>query len=155
MLARRPLYYYRFREGDDLAVPVNGRAASATVLVIDDDNASAAETFAFMFQLGKIGPLVGSRTFGAGIGPYGGASAVPTLVDGGRLQIPSRGAYNPSGSWGIENEGVHPDVAVEIMPEDWRAGRDPQLAAAVKAGLEAIANQQAPAPRRPKFPVHP
>ena len=155
MLARRPLYYYRFREGDDLAVPVNGREGGATVLVIDDDNASAAETFAFMFQLGKIGPLVGGRTFGAGIGPYGAAGAVPMLVDGGRLRIPSRGAYDPRGAWGIENEGVRPDVAVDILPRDWLAGRDPQLEAAIQAGLEALKNQQPAAPRRPEFPVHP
>jgi tricorn protease len=156
MLARRPLYYYRFRDGDDLAVPVNGRAAGATVLLIDDDNASAAETFALMFQLGKVGPLVGTRTFGAGIGPYGTfASQVPPLIDGGRLRIPARGAYEPRGTWGIENEGVRPDVLVDITPADWRAGRDPQLEAAVQAGLEAAEKEPSAAPRRPKFPVHP
>ncbi len=154
MLARRPLYYYLFREGDDLAVPVNGRAAGVMVLMIDERNASAAETFAFMFQLGRIGPLVGLRTSGAGIGPYG-SIPMPHLVDGGRMRIPSRGAYNPTGTWGIENDGVHPDVSVEIMPTDWRAGRDPQLEAAVKQGLNAIANTPAPARQRPAFPVHP
>jgi tricorn protease len=156
MLARRPLYYYRFREGDDLAVPVNGRSASSTVLLINEDNASAAETFAFMFQLAKLGPIVGRRTFGAGIGPYGaGGGTPPVLVDGGRLNIPSRGAYNPAGAWGIENEGIKPDVSVEVTPEDFRDGRDSQLEAAVRAGLEDIERIQPSPPQRPEFPVHP
>jgi tricorn protease len=108
-----------------------------------------------MFQLAKVGPLVGKRTFGAGIGPYGAASALPVLVDGGRLRIPSRGAYNPTGSWGIENDGVHPDVDAEIDPSAWRSGRDTQLEAAVTAGLEALKHIQPKPPARPEFPVHP
>ena len=36
LLARRPLYYYRFRAGDDLGVPVGGRAQAVNVLLIDD-----------------------------------------------------------------------------------------------------------------------
>jgi tricorn protease len=155
MLARRPLYYYMFRDGDDLAVPVNGRNEGAAVLLINENNGSAAETFALMFQLAKVGPTVGHRTSGGGIGPYGASSIPPRLVDGGRLQIPARGAYEPAGSWGIENEGVRPDIAVEIMPVDWRAGRDPQLEAAVRAGLEALKLHKPTAPRRPAFPVHP
>ncbi|MGD9723773.1 MAG: S41 family peptidase [Pirellulales bacterium] len=154
LLSRRPLYYYQFRQGDDLAVPVNGRAASATTLIIDDDNGSAAETGALMFQLGKIGPLVGRRTFGAGIGPYG-TFPIPQLVDGGRVRIPSRAAYNPAGSWNIENDGVRPDVAVDLTPAEWRAGRDPQLEAAVKATLQAVDALQPAVPKRPPYPVHP
>ena len=155
MLSRRPLFYYMFRDGDDLAIPVNGRDEGTTVLLINENNGSAAETFALMFQLAKVGPIVGHRTSGGGIGPYGASGRPPQLVDGGRLQIPSRGAYDPAGSWGIENEGVRPDVAVEIMPEDWRAGRDPQLEAAVRAGLEALKLHKSTVPRRPAFPVHP
>ncbi|MBI2824089.1 MAG: PD40 domain-containing protein [Planctomycetia bacterium] len=155
MLSRRPLYYYLFRDGDDLAVPINGRHGGATVLLINENNGSAAETFALMFKLAKVGPTVGHRTSGGGIGPYGAASRPPQLVDGGRLQIPARGAYDPSGAWGIENEGVRPDIAVEIMPDDWRAGRDPQLEAAVKAALESVDAWQPSIPNRPPFPVHP
>jgi tricorn protease len=154
LLSRRPLYYYLFRQGDDLAVPVNGRAASATTLIIDDGNASAAETGALMFKLGKVGAVVGRRTFGAGIGPYG-TFPIPPLVDGGRLRIPSRAAYNPTGAWNIENEGVGPDVAVDITPAEWRAGRDPQLEAAVKVTLQSVDALQPSVPKRPAFPVHP
>jgi tricorn protease len=142
-----------FREGDELPVPVNGRENAATVLLIDEENGSAAETFAMMFQLAKLGPIVGWRTGGGVIGPYG-ARRMPGLVDGGRVQIPTRAAYYPPGVW-PENDGIHPDVAVEILPQDWRAGRDPQLEAAVKAGLEAIATLPTAEWRHPEFPKHP
>lgn len=155
MLTRRPLYYYLFRDGDDLAVPVNGRKGGAAVLLINEKNGSAAETFALMFQLAKVGPTVGHRTSGGGIGPYGASGSPPQLVDGGRLQIPARGAYDPVGTWRIENEGVGPDIPVDIMPADWRAERDPQLEAAVRAGLEAVQLDKTTVPRRPAFPVHP
>ena len=50
------------------------------------------------------------------------------LIDGGRVQLPGRAAYDPSGTgWGIENVGVAPDHDVEITPADVIEGRDPQL----------------------------
>ncbi|NIW35344.1 MAG: protease, partial [Gemmatimonadetes bacterium] len=104
MLSRRPLYYYTFRHGDDLGVPANPMPR-AKVLLINDVNASAAETFALMFKLGNLGRIVGTRTRGAGIGPY---VYIPPLIDGGRISIPNRAAYDPSGEWGIENTGVEP-----------------------------------------------
>ena len=76
------------------------------------------------------------------------------VIDGGRVQIPSRAAYSPAGSW-VENEGVVPDIAIEITPQDWLSGRDVQLEAAVKAGLEAASSEQPVPPKRPAFPVHP
>jgi len=103
-----------------------------------------------MFRLAGIGPIVGGRTFGAGIGPYGYGL---TLMDGARIHIPNRGAYDPAGSWGIENVGVAPHVPVAITPEAWRAGRDPQLEEAIRQALAA--KQTAKIYRHPAFPIHP
>ncbi|HEX2640429.1 MAG TPA: S41 family peptidase, partial [Pyrinomonadaceae bacterium] len=151
-MERRPLYYYMFREGSDIATPVNP-APPVKVMIINELNGSAAETGAFMFKLGKVGPIVGKRTFGAGIGPY---YFTPRLIDGGSVQLPNRAAYDPSGtSWGIENVGVVPDYDVEIMPQDVIAHRDPQLEKAVEVALAQIAKTPATQPRRPKFPIHP
>jgi tricorn protease len=151
-LKRRPLYYYTFREGSDIATPVNPGPGTA-VLITNEFNGSAAETFAFMFKLGHVGPIVGWRTYGAGIGPY---VFTPDLIDGGSIQLPNRAAYDPTGtSWGIENVGVIPDVEVEITPRDWLAGRDPQLERAVQAGLEGLKKNVPLVPKKPKYPVHP
>jgi tricorn protease len=122
-MQRKPLYYYMFRGGDDIATPVNP-APPVKVMLINELNGSAAETGAFMFKLAKVGPIVGKRTFGGGIGPY---YFTPNLIDGGRVQLPNRAAYDPSGTtWGVENVGVAPDFDVEITPADVMAGRDPQ-----------------------------
>ena len=99
-------------------------AGPPKVLITNEQNFSAAETFAFMFKVTKTGTIVGTRTGGGGIGA---ALFQPGLIDGGRIAIPNRAAYNPSGSWDIENNGVVPDIAVEFLPRDFRDGRDPQL----------------------------
>ncbi len=153
LLARAPTYAYLFRDGDDLPVPVNGRSDGTTVLMINEENGSAAETFALMFQLAKLGPIVGMTTYGGVIGPYA-PRPVPRLIDGGRVSIPSRAAYTPDGRW-VENDGVHPDISVDIMPQDWLAGRDPQLDTAIQAGLDALAKKSPVEVKHPEFPQHP
>lgn len=151
-MARKPLYYYMFRGGDDIATPVNP-APPVKVMIINELNGSAAETGAFMFKLGKVGQIVGKRTYGGGIGPY---FFTPRLIDGGRVQLPNRAAYNPDGStWGIENLGVQPDVDVEIMPADVLAGKDPQLEKAVEVAMAQVAKNPVVQPKRPVFPTHP
>ena len=151
-MQRKPLYYYMFRGGDDIATPVNP-APPVKVLIVNELNGSAAETGAFMFKLAKVGPLVGKRTFGGGIGPY---YFTPQLIDGGQVRLPNRAAYDPSGtSWGIENVGVAPDFDAEITPADVIAGRDPQLEKAVEVALAQISKSPLYAPKRPAFPVHP
>ncbi|HEU4836930.1 MAG TPA: PDZ domain-containing protein [Pyrinomonadaceae bacterium] len=151
-MQRKPLYYYMFRGGEDIATPVNP-APPVKVMIVNELNGSAAETGAFMFKLGKVGPIVGKRTFGGGIGPY---YFTPTLIDGGRVQLPNRAAYDPSGTtWGIENVGVAPDFDVEITPADVIAGRDPQLEKAVEVALAQVSKNPLFVPKRPPFPVHP
>jgi len=151
-LRRHPIYYYTFRNGDDIATPVNP-GPPAKVLIVNDQNFSAAETFAFMYKLAKVGPIVGTRTGGGGIGPY---VYTPRFIDGGNIQLPNRAAYNPDGtSWGIENVGVSPDYEVEITPKDALAGRDPQLEKAIQVGLEEIKKNVPAQSTKPKYPVHP
>jgi tricorn protease len=150
-LRRKPIYDYTFREGDDIAVPVNPGPA-VKILIINENNFSAAETFAFMYKLAKVGPIVGLRTGGGGIGPY---VFTPNLIDGGNVQLPNRAAYNPDGtSWGVENAGVLPDFEVEITPKDWMMGRDPQLEKAVQVAMEELKKVQPLLPKKPKYPVH-
>src|SRR4030095_1095116 len=151
-MQRKPLYYYMFRGGDDIATPVNP-APPVKVMIINELNGSAAETGAFMFKLAKVGPIVGKRTFGGGIGPY---YFTPLLIDGGQIRLPNRAAYDPSGTtWGIENAGVTPDFDVEITPADVIAGRDPQLEKAIEVAIAQVSKNPPLTPKRPPFPVHP
>jgi tricorn protease len=105
-----------------------------------------------MFKLSKAGVIVGKRTGGGGIGPY---SFSPDPIDGGGIQIPSRGAYNPNtGAWEIENYGITPDIEVDILPKDWLAGRDPQLEKAVEVAIKEMARTKPAVKVQPKYPVH-
>ncbi|HYO16353.1 MAG TPA: PDZ domain-containing protein [Thermoanaerobaculia bacterium] len=151
MLRSRPLYAYAWREGGDLPIPTN-TVAGSKVLLINRQNGSAAETFAHMWKLAGLGPVLGTRTFGGGIG---GALFSPRLIDGGRITIPNRASYAPNGTWGIENDGVHPDAEIEWDPAAWRAGRDPQLEAAIKAVLEEAKKVKRWAPKKPGYPKYP
>jgi len=47
-------------------------------------------------------------------------------MDGGSITAPNLAIWTEDG-WIVENEGVPPDLNVEITPADYKAGRDPQL----------------------------
>ena len=151
-LQRQPWYGYLYRYGDGFTVPQH-LIDGPKVLITHESNYSAAETFALMFKERRAGTIVGRRTGGGGIG---GALYYQQLIDGGRIVIPNRASYNSRlGRWDIENHGVEPDIDAPINPADAVAGRDPQLDAAIKAGLEALGKYQATPQKRPAMPVHP
>jgi tricorn protease len=151
LLASPALHQYAFPHGAPLKVPTL-RFGGPKVLLINEQNASASETFPLMFKIAQLGTLVGKRTVGAGTGT---AMAYPRLIDGGRVRIPNRASYNPlTGEW-AENAGIAPDVEVEWWPADWRAGRDPQLEKALEIALEQAAAQSPTVERHPRYPVHP
>ena len=72
-----------------------------------------------------------------------GIDGVPghELVDGTHLTVPRYAGFFDEYGWGVENYGVDPDVEVLISPDDWAAGRDPQLETAVRMAIEALEKQ--------------
>ncbi|MDQ4119759.1 MAG: S41 family peptidase, partial [Actinomycetota bacterium] len=89
-----------------------------------------------------IGPVVGVRTWGGVIGIDGRYG----LVDGTRVTQPRYATWFDGVGWGLENHGVDPDEEVVITPQDWVAGRDPQLERAVDLALERLDAHQAARP---------
>jgi tricorn protease len=83
----------------------------------------------------KLGPLVGKRTWGGVIG----ISPKDSLIDGGVTTQPEYSFWFEDVGWGVENYGTDPDIEVEITPEDWVAGRDPQLEHAIAEALRLLA----------------
>jgi tricorn protease len=59
---------------------------------------------------------------------------------------------SPDGQWEVENEGVAPDVEVEMWPKDVIAGKDPQLEKAIELALEALKKNPRPEIKRPDYP---
>jgi tricorn protease len=88
---------------------------------------------------------VGKRTWGGLIGIYD----YPKLLDGGLFTSPRLAIYSPDGHWEVENEGVAPDIEVEMTPKLVMEGHDPQLEQAVElvlAELESAPRHMAPRP---------
>jgi tricorn protease len=151
-LLRRPVYRYAFRYGSGYGIPQHP-VLGPVALITSGSNFSAAETFALMFKRAQVGPVVGERTGGGGVG---GALFYQRLIDGGRLTIPNRAAFDPSlGEWEIENGGVRPDVSVTPSLYEVEARADTVLQAAISAALRARDVKLQARPRLPAYPVHP
>jgi tricorn protease len=91
---------------------------------------SDGDIFSHCFKRMNLGPLIGTRTWGGVIG----ISPRMELVDGSVTTQPEFSFWFDDVEWGVENYGTEPDVEVYITPQDYKAGRDPQL----EAGLETI-----------------
>jgi tricorn protease len=119
------------------------------VLIINEMAGSGGDMLPYMFKKMAIGPLVGTRTWGGLVGIWD----VPDLVDGGFITAPRGGFYDTGGNWAVENEGVAPDIEVEMDPKQVNAGRDPQLEAAVKAALDLMKTRSVEILPQPADPV--
>lgn len=145
---RRPLAnYWMTREGQDFTTPV-GSIFGAKAMIINMYAGSGGDALPWYFHDAKLGPLVGTRTWGGLVGIYD----YPQLMDGGSVTAPRVAFYNRSGQWDVENHGVPPDVEVDITPKDWMTGHDPQLEKAVAAVLDSLKKNPLPVAKRPVFP---
>ena len=149
ILRRVPLQHAQLRAGGDINIPT-GIIDGPKVVLTNETAGSGGDTLPWMAKRTGAAVVVGTRTSGAGVG-----ASTHTLLDGGTVRVPDWGWYDPqTGTWLVENRGVTPDVVLENMPTDWRAGRDPQLERAVSIALDAL-KKNPPAPvRRPKYPVY-
>ena len=123
---RKPWSYSVPRDGRVETNP--GRTLVGPIAVLIDQNAgSDGDIFPQTMREVKVGTLIGTRTWGGVIGIEGDKP----FVDGGMATQPGWGHWTPSRGYAVENEGVAPDIEVEITPADRAAGRDPQLDRAV------------------------
>jgi tricorn protease len=147
-LARSYMTAFRARRGDDVGFPPQSIEGPKAML-INEYAGSGGDLFPFFFRQSKLGPLIGTRTWGGLVGITGGAP----LVDGGGVTAPEFGLYDlENGEWIAENKGVDPDIAVDNRPDLLAKGRDPQL----EKGVEYLLNELKKGPRktkRPDFPV--
>jgi tricorn protease len=112
------------------------------VTVTDEYAGSDGDIVTAAVRLRGIGPVVGARTWGGVIGIDG----YHQLVDGTGITVPRYAFSFDEWGWRVENYGVDPDVEVLNTPDDWAAGRDPQLETAVRLALEALDKQPADVP---------
>ncbi|MBK9767421.1 MAG: PD40 domain-containing protein [Chloracidobacterium sp.] len=140
-LDRKPMGSFAVRDGNTFFSPIAG-VYGPKVMVINESAGSGGDALPFYFKLRKLGPLVGTRTWGGLVGTLG----VPPTIDGGGITAPSLAFYNLEGKWDVENIGVSADINVENTPIE--NGKDAQLERAVAEAMKLL--QTEPLKRTPR-----
>jgi len=105
------------------------------VLLINELSGSGGDFFPWVFRQQKIGPLIGTRTWGGLVK----SSVHYALVDGGALTAPDNAVFDPvNNKWIAENEGIPPDIEVRQDAVSLSKGSDPQLERAVKETMKLL-----------------
>jgi tricorn protease len=110
---------------------------------------SGGDMLPMEFQMHKMGPVIGTRTWGGLVG----VSMFLGLIDGGGLTAPDYRIYDENGKWIVENYGVKPDIEIDLHPAEVARGHDAQLMKAVEVLLEQIKNDPRPWPQHEPFPI--
>ncbi len=114
--------------------------------------ASDGDIFSQFFKVYKLGPLIGTRTWG---GVRGIRGDIP-LMDGGYITRPEFADYGLDSKWDVENHGVAPDIELDNRPDDVVRGKDAQLDRAIEEVMKQIeANPKKLPARPPDLPAYP
>ena len=119
------------------------------VMIINERAGSGGDLLPYMFKEKKLGPLVGTKTWGGLVGTWD----TPRFIDGGRMVAPRGGFYDVDGNWAVEGEGVAPDIEVHQNPKEVLAGKDPQLEKAVEEALRLLKENEFIMKPEPKAPI--
>ncbi|MCZ2144471.1 MAG: S41 family peptidase [Anaerolineales bacterium] len=126
--------YEEYGDGtrDAYSAQRGGRATEIPLVVlVNAGTASASEITAGAIQdLGR-GKLVGVKTYGKG----SVQNWIPLKTEKGGVRITIARWLTPKGTQ-ISDVGLTPDLIVEMTAEDYAAGKDPQLDAAVQLLLQ-------------------
>jgi len=119
----------RLKDGQEREYPAR-RGGLATdipmVVLVNGGTASASEIVAGAIQDAGRGILIGEQTLGKG-----SVQLSYYLSDGSELRVTSAHWFTPKRR-AIHEEGLTPDIQVEVSEEDLEMNRDPQLERAIE-----------------------
>ncbi|HQR67947.1 MAG TPA: PDZ domain-containing protein, partial [Thermoanaerobaculia bacterium] len=145
--SRRTIAWWARRGFESMRTPGFAHDGPKAMLV-NSYSSSGGDALPYFFRLDRLGPIIGTRTWGGLIGLSGN----PPLLDGGAVQVPTFRIYDREGNWVVENEGVAPDIEVFDDAGSRVKGHDPSLEKGVDVLLEELRKNP---PREPKRPVPP
>ena len=135
------------RDGEKFCSPL-AQIYGPKTMIINEMSGSGGDALPWMFKQDKVGPLVGTRTWGGLVGIWN----YPALMDGGGVTAPRGAIYGLHGEWEVENRGIAPDMEVENDPASVAAGHDAQLEKAVQVTLDALKKNPVVIPDHPPYP---
>ncbi len=119
-----------FSSGEDVAYRSKGydifNENLKFVVLVDGGSASASEILAGAFQDYKIAKIVGSQTFGKG-----SIQELIPVPGGGSLKVTIAKWFTPNGI-SISENGLTPDVVIDVTKEDIEKDSDTQLEKAIE-----------------------
>jgi len=124
------IMYEVYGDGRKISFEAKGNGLATDiplVVLVNEGTASASEITAGAIQDYQRGTLVGTKTFGKG----SVQSWTPLVNNQGAVRITIARWLTPKERQ-INGVGLTPDVEVPLTEEDIKAGRDPQLDAAIK-----------------------
>jgi tricorn protease len=148
-LRTEPIAYWTRRYSHDQTIPDFTINNAHMVCLTNRQAGSGGDMLPMEFQMLQMGPVIGTRTWGGLVG----VSMFYRMIDGGGLTCPDYRIYAPDGSWIVENEGVTPDIIVDLSPAEVFAGHDAQLMRGIEELKRAIAADPRPWPQHPPFKV--
>jgi tricorn protease len=117
-------------------------------LLINELAGSGGDFFPWAFRHQKVGPLIGTRTWGGLVA----ATTHYSFVDGGSMTAPNNAIFDPiTNKWIAENIGVAPDIEVPVDAASVAKGHDPQLERAVKEVLLMLEKDMKPNVTHPTY----
>jgi tricorn protease len=132
-LNTKPLAYWTRRYSHDQTIPPTTTTAHMVCLT-NKYAGSGGDMLPYEFRKLGMGKIIGTRTWG---GLVGVSQFIP-LIDGGVLTAPDYRIYDPEGNWIIENEGVTPNIRIELDSEKMSEGKDVQLRKAIEEVMDEI-----------------
>ena len=146
LLDRKPLAFWAVRDGMTWQWSPFANFGPK-VMLINGWSGSGGDAFPDYFRKAKLGPLIGTRTWGGLIGITG----APGLIDGGNVTVPTFRMYDPDGKWFKEGHGVDPDIEVIDDPAQLAKGVDPQLERAIQEVMKLLEKNPPVNPKHPSY----
>jgi tricorn protease len=147
-LLRKPHGYWTRRQSADQPIP-HLAVTAHMALVTNRYAGSGGDELPYEFRWNGMGPIIGTRTWGGLVG----VSMFIPLIDGGMITAPDYRIYSEKGEWVVENEGVTPDIIVDVDSKKYSEGYDTQLMKAVEVVMKKITDEPRRKPQHPPYPV--